>query len=66
MVENLVDGSPETRFTTAMDLMLLLNVGGKKHTKAGLSALVEQAGLQLEEVRAVNSYLHMFVSTVPA
>ncbi|KOG52566.1 methyltransferase [Streptomyces rimosus] len=66
VVENLVDGSPETRFTTAMDLMLLLNVGGKKHTKAGLSALVEQAGLQLEEVRAVNSYLHMFVSTVPA
>ncbi len=64
VIENLVDGSPEARFTTAMDLMLLLNVGGKKHTADGLRALIRQAGLRLDAVTPVNSYLHMFESTV--
>ncbi|MFH8983260.1 methyltransferase [Streptomyces varsoviensis] len=64
VIENLVDGSPEARFTTAMDLMLLLNVGGKKHTEDGLRALIQQAGLRLDAVTPVNSYLHMFESTV--
>jgi len=64
VIENLVDGSPEMRFTTAMDLLLLLNVGGKKHTKDGLVALMEKAGLRVEDVRPVNSYLHMLTATV--
>ncbi|NGO67610.1 methyltransferase [Streptomyces boncukensis] len=65
VIENLVDGSPEMRFTTAMDLLLLLNVGGKKHTGEGLAALMERAGLRMSGVRPVNSYLHVFESTVP-
>ncbi|MEU1752735.1 methyltransferase [Micromonospora matsumotoense] len=65
VVENLIDGSPELRFTTAMDLLLLLNVGGRKHTRDGLEALIGQAGLALDEVKAVNSYLHMFTCVVP-
>lgn len=64
IVENLIDGSPESRFTTAMDLLLLLNVGGKKHTQDGLVKLVSMAGLRVEEVRPVNAYLHMVVATV--
>lgn len=64
VIENLVDGSPEMRFTTAMDLLLLLNVGGKKHTKDGLVALVREAGLTVHGVRPINSYLHMIESTV--
>ncbi|MFI0543882.1 methyltransferase [Streptomyces sp. WSLK1-3] len=64
VIENLVDGSPELRFTTAMDLLLLLNVGGKKHTREGLAALMEQAGLRVGDIRPVNSYLHLFESTV--
>ncbi|MEV4053687.1 methyltransferase [Amycolatopsis sp. NPDC049688] len=59
VIENLVDDSPEMSFTTAMDLLLLLNVGGRKQTKDELVALVQQAGLRVEAVRAVNSYLHM-------
>ncbi|MFI8460608.1 methyltransferase [Kitasatospora sp. NPDC101447] len=66
VIENLVDGSPEMRFTTAMDLLLLLNVGGKKHTRAGLSALIAEAGLELGGVRQIGPYLHCFESTVPA
>ncbi|SDW71276.1 C-methyltransferase [Amycolatopsis xylanica] len=65
VLENLIDGSPELKFTTAMDLLLLLNVGGRKHTKDGLVALMEKAGLVVGECRAVNSYLHLFESTIP-
>jgi C-methyltransferase len=66
IVENLVDGSPEVRFTTAMDLLLLLNVGGRKHTRPGLEALIGRAGLTLGRVEPVNSYLHMITCVVPA
>jgi C-methyltransferase len=66
IVENLVDGGPGLTFTTAMDLRMLLSVGGKKHTKDGLLALVEQSGLILQNVRPVNLYLHMVEATVPA
>ncbi|SEG93576.1 C-methyltransferase [Actinacidiphila yanglinensis] len=65
VIENLVDGSPEMKFTTAMDLLLLLNVGGKKHTRKGLAALMEKAGLRVDRISAVNSYLHMFEAVIP-
>jgi len=65
-IENLVDESQSMKFTTAMDLMLLLNVGGAKHTKASLTALMTEAGLEIKDVRPVNPYLHAFdASTRP-
>ncbi|WP_042387322.1 methyltransferase [Streptacidiphilus melanogenes] len=64
VVENLVDDSPSMRFTTAMDLMLLLNVGGAKHTRASMSARMTEAGLEITDVRPVNGYLHVFESLV--
>ena len=64
VVENLVDDSPSMRFTTAMDLMLLLNVGGAKHTQDSLTALMTEAGLAVEGVRPINAYLHGFHGTV--
>jgi C-methyltransferase len=66
VIENLVDDSPSMRFTTAMDLLLLLNVGGAKHSKASLSALMTEAGLEISEIRPVNGYLHAFEAVVPA
>jgi C-methyltransferase len=65
VIENLVDDSPSMRFTTAMDLLLLLNVGGAKHSKESLRALMREAGLEVHEIRPVNSYLHAFEATVP-
>lgn len=62
-IENLVDESSSMKFTTAMDLMLLLNVGGAKHTTTSLSALMSEAGLAIEDVRPVNPYLHAFDAT---
>ncbi|WP_030765396.1 methyltransferase [Streptomyces sp. NRRL F-2664] len=65
VIENLVDDTPSMRFTTAMDLMLLLNVGGAKHTEESLRTRLADAGLVLGEVRPVNAYLHAFECTVP-
>ncbi|MET7620788.1 methyltransferase [Streptomyces sp. NPDC005408] len=65
VIENLVDDTPSMKFTTAMDLMLLLNVGGAKHTRASLVDRITRAGLLIGEVRPVNPYLHAFESVVP-
>ncbi|MFB7173613.1 methyltransferase [Streptomyces sp. NPDC056254] len=65
VIENLVDDTPSMRFTTAMDLMLLLNVGGAKHTEESLRTRLADAGLLLGDVRPVNAYLHAFECTVP-
>ncbi|WBP85566.1 methyltransferase [Kitasatospora cathayae] len=64
VVENLVDNSPSMRFTTAMDLMLMLNVGGAKHSEESMVHLMEEAGLDVTAVRPVNPYLHAFEATV--
>jgi C-methyltransferase len=65
VIENLVDDSLSMRFTTAMDLLLLLNVGGQKHTRDSLVARMTEAGLTVGAIRAVNPYLHAFDGRVP-
>ncbi|MER6284868.1 methyltransferase [Streptomyces sviceus] len=64
-IENLVDDSPSMRFSTAMDLLLLLNVGGAKHTTESLTNRLTEAGLVIDDVRPVNPYLHAFDCTIP-
>ncbi|MEU3574472.1 methyltransferase [Kitasatospora sp. NPDC036755] len=64
VVENLVDNSPSMRFTTAMDLMLMLNVGGAKHSEESMVGLMAEAGLTVTSVRPVNPYLHAFEAVV--
>ncbi|MFE6690887.1 methyltransferase [Streptomyces sp. NPDC057743] len=66
IIENLVDDSPSMKFTTAMDLLLLLNVGGAKHTKESLVRHISEAGLLVHDILVVNPYLHAFECTVPA
>jgi len=65
VIENLVDDSPSMKFTTAMDLLLLLNVGGAKHSKASMVDRLTDAGLAIGEIRPVNAYLHAFDCVVP-
>ncbi|MFG2561861.1 methyltransferase [Streptomyces sp. NPDC048496] len=66
IIENLVDDTPSMRFTTAMDLLLLLNVGGAKHTKESLIGRMEEAGLIVGDISPVNGYLHAFECVVPS
>ncbi|MBV2354726.1 methyltransferase [Streptomyces sp. J2-1] len=65
VIENMVDDSPSMRFSTAMDLMLLLNVGGAKHTTESMLSRLAAAGLEIDSVRPVNPYLHAFECHVP-
>ncbi|MER8041700.1 methyltransferase [Streptomyces sp. NPDC094032] len=65
VIENLVDDTPSMRFTTAMDLLLLLNVGGAKHTRQSMVDRLSDAGLVIDAIRPVNAYLHAFECTVP-
>lgn len=60
VIENLVDDTPSMRFSTAMDLMLLLNVGGAKHTTESMVARLTDAGLVINDISPVNPYLHAF------
>ncbi|WP_413254471.1 methyltransferase [Streptomyces europaeiscabiei] len=65
VIENLVDDTPSMRFSTAMDLLLLLNVGGAKHTTESMTRRLTDAGLVIDDVRPVNAYLHAFDCHVP-
>ncbi|GAA2728153.1 methyltransferase [Streptomyces nogalater] len=64
VIENLVDDTPSMRFSTAMDLLLLLNVGGAKHTTASMTGRLRAAGLEVGDIRPVNPFLHAFDCTV--
>ncbi|MFF7975358.1 methyltransferase [Streptomyces sp. NPDC007905] len=66
VIENLVDDTPSMRFSTAMDLLLLLNVGGAKHTTDSMVSRLTSAGLLVDDIRPVNPYLHAFDCHVPA
>jgi C-methyltransferase len=65
VIENLVDDTPSMRFSTAMDLLLLLNVGGAKHTTKSMVNRLTAQGLVIDTIRPVNPYLHAFECTVP-
>jgi hypothetical protein len=65
VIENLVDDTPSMRFSTAMDLLLLLNVGGAKHTTDSMVGRLTGAGLIIDDIRPVNPYLHAFDCSVP-
>ncbi|GHK02827.1 O-methyltransferase [Streptomyces sp. Y2F8-2] len=65
VIENLVDDTPSMRFSTAMDLLLLLNVGGAKHTTKSMVDRIAAAGLIIDDIRPVNPYLHAFDCSVP-
>jgi C-methyltransferase len=59
IITNIIDGSPEIKFTTGTDLLFLLNVDGRKHTKATIESVVKEANMRVADMRPVNSYLHL-------
>lgn len=65
VITNLVDDSPEIRYATGIDLLFLLNTNGKRHTMAGVSKLIERAGLRFEGVSPIKPLLHLVEATIP-
>ena len=59
IITNMIDGSPEIRFTTGTDLLFLLNCNGRKHTRKTITAVIRDAGMRVVDMRPVNSYLHI-------
>jgi C-methyltransferase len=57
IIETLVDHTPEPQVTTALDLLLLLNVAGRKHSSAHVAELFERSGLRFVGVRATGTFL---------
>ncbi len=66
VITNLVDDSPEIKYATGIDLLFLLNTDGRRHTRKGVTALVERAGLRLEGVGPINSHLHAIEASIPS
>lgn len=62
---NLVDDSPEIKYATGIDLLFLLNTNGKRHTRSGVTGLVERAGLRLDDVKPVKPLLHVIEASIP-
>lgn len=65
VVQNLVDLSPEPKVTNAMDLFLLLNVGGREHRQADFEDLFRRADLEFTGVTQARSALYLIEAKVP-
>jgi hypothetical protein len=65
VVTNLIDDSPEIKYATGIDLLFLLNTNGRRHTRKGITTLVERAGLRVAGVRQVKPLLHVVEATIP-
>ena len=64
VVETLIDHTPEPAVTTSLDLLLLLNVGGRKHSSHHVAQLFEQSGIRFDGVRPTGTFLHLVEGTV--
>jgi C-methyltransferase len=64
VVQNLIDDTPEPKYASAMDLLLLLNVGGREHTLAEFKTLFERAGLTFAGVTRTATSLRLIEATV--
>jgi SARP family transcriptional regulator, regulator of embCAB operon len=65
VVTNLIDDSQEIRYATGIDLLFLLNTNGKRHTRTGVTTLIERAGLQFDGVHPIKPLLHLVESAIP-
>jgi hypothetical protein len=64
VVQNLIDDTPEPRYAAAMDMLLLLNVGGREHTLAEFKTIFERAGLTFAGVTRTKTSLRLIEATV--
>ncbi|WP_242904531.1 methyltransferase [Actinomadura terrae] len=64
IITNMIDGSPEIKFTTGTDLLFLLNSNGRKHTTETITAVVRNADLRVVNMQPVNSYLHLVEASI--
>ncbi|GIH44828.1 Dimerisation domain-containing protein [Microbispora rosea] len=66
VVETLTDHTPEPQVTTSLDLLLLLNVGGRKHSSEHVAELFARTGIRFDRVRPTGTFLSLAEGTVGA
>lgn len=66
VVETLTDYTPEPEVTTSLDLLLLLNVGGRKRPGHHVESLFERCGITPDGVRSTGTFLQLVEGTVSA
>lgn len=64
VVQNLIDDTPEPRYAAAMDMLLLLNVGGREHTLEEFKTIFARAGLTFAGVTRTSTSLRLIEATV--
>ncbi|MDT0303926.1 methyltransferase [Streptomonospora wellingtoniae] len=64
VVETLTDRTPEPMVTTSLDLLLLVNVGGRKHSSQHVEELFTRSGIRFDSVRPTGTFLAMAEGTV--
>lgn len=65
VVETLTDHTPEPVVTSALDMLLLLNVGGRKHNSHHVAELFERVGIRFDGVRSTGTFLALVEGVVP-
>jgi len=65
VIQSLADHNPEPEVTTALDLLLLLNGAGHKHTIAQVKDLFERSGLRFTGIRPTGTFLSLVEAVVP-
>jgi C-methyltransferase len=53
IIQNLIDSSAEMKLMTATDMMLMINVGGRRHRRRHLEDLIARSGLELDEIQPI-------------
>lgn len=64
VVETFTDHTPEPEVTTSLDLLLLLNVGGQKHSSRQVAELFDRGGIRFDGVRPTGTFLQLAEGTV--
>lgn len=65
VIEQLIDLSPEPGIASVIDLLMLLNMGGKERTGADFAALFERCGLRPSGITPTSSMVHLIEARVP-
>lgn len=65
VIQSLADHNPEPQVTTALDLLLLLNGAGHKHSTSQVRHLLERSGLRYVGVRPTGTFLSFVEAVVP-
>jgi C-methyltransferase len=66
VVETLTDYTPEPAVTTSLDLLLLLNVGGRKRPAEQVAELFARSGIRFQAVHPTGTFLTLVEGVVPA